>query len=422
MSDKITRLPQIRFAGFTDGWEQHSLSKVGNFLRTSVDPQATPRASFVEYSMPSYDNGRNPETVFGDSMQSMRLKISGDVLLINKLNVRQKRIWFVEDAPSNAVSSSEFMPFTSTEIDLAFLEQLMLSDKTTRDLESISSGTSNSQKRITPSDVLKYLIKLPVDRPEQEKIGSFFKNIDNLIKLHQRKLELLKDTKKSLLQKMFPKDGADVPEIRFAGFTDAWEQRVFSDVLDFSISNNTLSRAGLNYDQGEVKNIHYGDILVKYDSIVDINSEDVPWVTDGKPEDYKNQWLQNGDVIIADTAEDETTGKVIEVTGITNKYAVSGLHTMVARPNQEFAPKYLGYYLNSPAYHNKLLPLMQGIKVLSLSKANIAKTNVAFPKEIEEQAKIGSFFENLDNLITLHKSELNSLKNLKKSLLQQLFI
>ncbi|MFP3387117.1 hypothetical protein, partial [Tritonibacter sp. SIMBA_163] len=76
----------------------------GDFVRTSVDPQATPRASFVEYSMPSYDNGRNPETVFGDSMQSMRLKISGDVLLINKLNVRQKRIWFVEDAPSNAVA------------------------------------------------------------------------------------------------------------------------------------------------------------------------------------------------------------------------------------------------------------------------------------------------------------------------------
>ncbi|MFP3420933.1 restriction endonuclease subunit S [Bacillus sp. SIMBA_154] len=196
-------VPEIRFAGFADAWEQHSLSKVGDFVRTSVDPQATPRASFVEYSMPSYDNGRNPETVFGDSMQSMRLKISGDVLLINKLNVRQKRIWFVEDAPSNAVASSEFMPFTSTEIDLAFLEQLMLSDKTTRDLESISSGTSNSQKRITPSDVLKYIIKFPVDRAEQEKIGSFFKNIDNLIIFHQRNLNSLKNLKKSLLQQMF---------------------------------------------------------------------------------------------------------------------------------------------------------------------------------------------------------------------------
>lgn len=196
-------VPEIRFAGFADAWEQHSLSKVGDFVRTSVDPQATPHAIFVEYSMPSYDNGRSPETVFGDSMQSMRLKISGDVLLINKLNVRQKRIWFVEDAPRNAVASSEFMPFTSTEIDLAFLEQLMLLDKTTRDLESISSGTSNSQKRITPSDVLKYIIKFPVDRAEQEKIGSFFKNIDNLIIFHQLELNSLKNLKKSLLQQMF---------------------------------------------------------------------------------------------------------------------------------------------------------------------------------------------------------------------------
>lgn len=197
------REPKRRFAGFTQAWEEHSLSNVGDFVRTIVDPQATPDDSFVEYSMPSYDNGRNPEIVFGDSMQSMRLKISGDVLLINKLNIRQKRIWLVKDAPSNAVASSEFMPFTSTEIDLAFLEQLMLSDKATRDLESISSGTSNSQKRITPSDVLKYLIKLPVDRAEQEKIGSFFKNIDNLITLHQRKLEKLQNLKKAYLNEMF---------------------------------------------------------------------------------------------------------------------------------------------------------------------------------------------------------------------------
>lgn len=197
------QFPEIRFPGFSDAWEQRRLSEVGDFVRANVDPQVTPDDSFVEYSMHSYDNGRNPETVIGNSMQSMRLKISGDVLLINKLNVRQKRIWLVKKAPSNAVASSEFMPFTSIEIDLAFLEQLMLSDETTRDLESISSGTSNSQKRITPSDVLKYLIKFPVARAEQEKIGSFFKNIDNLITLHQRKLDHLKDRKKALLQQMF---------------------------------------------------------------------------------------------------------------------------------------------------------------------------------------------------------------------------
>jgi len=211
------------------------------------------------------------------------------------------------------------------------------------------------------------------------------------------------------------------PQIRFEGFTDAWEQRIFSDVLKFSVSNNTLSRARLNYEDGEVKNIHYGDILVKFDYIVDVNSAEVPWITDGKPDTYKAQWLQNGDVIIADTAEDEATGKAIEVAGISDNYAVSGLHTIVARPIQEFAPKYLGYYLNSPAYHNKLLPLMQGTKVLSLSKATIAKTKVAFPNDLAEQTKIGTFIDRLGSLIPLHQRKLELFKETKKSLLKKMF-
>lgn len=142
---------------------------------------------------------------------------------------------------------------------------------------------------------------------------------------------------------------------------------------------------------------------MKFGSIVDVNNSNVPWITEGRAEDFKSQWLKNGDVIIADTAEDETTGKAIEVTGITKNYAVSGLHTMVGRPNQNFAPYYLGHYLNSPSYHNSLLPLMQGIKVLSLNKANINKTEISFPRDFDEQGQIGTFFQSLDNIITLHQ-------------------
>ncbi|WP_242946539.1 restriction endonuclease subunit S [Leuconostoc mesenteroides] len=182
-----------------------------------------------------------------------------------------------------------------------------------------------------------------------------------------------------------------------------------------------MSRANLNYDEGAIKNIHYGDILVKFGSIVDVNQPNVPYVTNGKPSDFTSQLLQNGDVIVADTAEDETTGKAIEVTGITDNYAASGLHTMVARPNVEFARKYLGYYLNSPSYHNALLPLMQGIKVLSLSKANIAKTVVSFPKDVKEQANIGIFFKQLDSLIAQNERKTHLLKQLKQAYLQKIF-
>ena len=212
-----------------------------------------------------------------------------------------------------------------------------------------------------------------------------------------------------------------MPEIRFKGFTHAWEQRKFSNTLEFSISNNTLSRAELNYDEGEIKNIHYGDILIKFDSITDINNPEVPFITGGKAEDYKSQLLQNGDIIIADTAEDETTGKAIEITGISDNYVVSGLHTMVARPNETFAQGYLGYYLNSQAYRNQLLPLMQGIKVLSLSKTNMDKTTIVFTKDISEQTAIGTFFRTLDDSIALYKRKLEGLKEIKRAYLQQMF-
>ena len=264
--------------------------------------------------------------------------------------------------------------------------------------------------------------KTPIELPsyeEQAKIGEFFKHVDKTITLQQREYEKTVNFKKAMLGKLFPKEGEKNPEIRFEEFKKlydenggdsnpenpyAWEQRKFADVIDFSVSNNTLSRAGLNYDDSEVKNIHYGDILVKFDSIVDINSEIVPYVTDGKVEDFKNQLLRNGDVILADTAEDETTGKAVEVTGISDDSpAVSGLHTMIGRPNIDFAPKYLGYYLNSPSYRKQLLKLMQGIKVLSLSKSNVAETEVSFPKNITEQQQIGSFLDAVDTTITLQQ-------------------
>ena len=213
----------------------------------------------------------------------------------------------------------------------------------------------------------------------------------------------------------------NAPELRFEGFTDDWELRKFNEVLDYSVSNNTLPRAELNYDNGIVKNIHYGDILTKFDYVVNIAEDDIPYITDGTLEEYNKNLLENGDVILADTAEDETTGKAIEIAGITDSFVVSGLHTLVARPNIKFASNYLGYYLNSSPYHNQLIKLMQGIKVLSISKGNVAKTDIKYPRKINEQNKIGSFFKQLDNTIVLHQRKLDLLKQLKQAYLQKMF-
>ena len=193
------------------------------------------------------------------------------------------------------------------------------------------------------------------------------------------------------------------PRCFLGSFDFSWEQRKFDEVFDCTVPNNTLSRAELSYDEGTVLNVHYGDVLIKYGSVLDVQKDDIPRIPHRCREDFNGALLQDGDVIIADTAEDETTGKACEIGNLQGSAIVSGLHTMVCRPRNRMALGYLGYYLNSNAYHHQLLPLMQGIKVLSLSRSNIQKTSVRYPIAVKEQQLIAYYFSQLDNLITLHQ-------------------
>ena len=211
-----------------------------------------------------------------------------------------------------------------------------------------------------------------------------------------------------------------VPEIRFAGFTDPWEQRKVGEELGF-LRNNTLSRAELSDSEGTTLDIHYGDVLIKYGSVLDLKKAKVPRIADDAVADRQTcDCLQDGDVIIADTAEDSAVGKCTELCNSAGKKVFSGLHTMPLRPIREYASGYLGYYLNSPAFHDQLLPLMQGIKVISVSRSAMEDMMMAVPS-IAEQASIGAFFDRLDSLITLHQRKCDKLCVLKKSMLDKLF-
>ena len=249
---------------------------------------------------------------------------------------------------------------------------------------SAAAGTMQIVNRTEFSELKTWLPSLI----EQQAIGVFFKQLDRLITLHQCKESAFSEWKDSdFLQK----------------HKTTWEQRKFDEVFDCTIPNNTLSRAELNYESGSVRNIHYGDILIKYGSVVDVQNDEIPFATGKSNDDFKGALLQDGDIIIADTAEDETTGKACEIGNSQGLDVVSGLHTMVCRPRNKMALGYLGYYLNSDAYHHQLLPLMQGIKVLSLSRTNIQKTMVCYPKSKAEQQLIADCFRSLDHLITLHQ-------------------
>ena len=262
--------------------------------------------------------------------------------------------------------------------------------------------TQGTKQQSYNAELIKILPILLPSIDEQKKIASYLNSIDHLITLHQRKCEETKKLKKYMLQKMFPQNGQKVPEIRFSGFTDAWEQRKLRDVL-ISLQNNTFSRADLSNESGVAKNVHYGDVLIKFGEVLDVSKEQLPMILDESVlTKYKASFLQNGDVIVADTAEDSTVGKCSEIAGLNDEVILSGLHTIPYRPVEKFATGYLGYYLNSCAYHNQLIPLMQGIKVTSISKSAMQDTDIVYPKSMEEQTEIGNYFYALDHLITLH--------------------
>ena len=274
----------------------------------------------------------------------------------------------------------------------------------------VNKGAKNDMK-VSAENALKGMVSFP-KKDEQEMISLYFSTLDNLITLHQRKCEQTKKLKKYMLQKMFPQNGAKVPEIRFDGFTYDWEQRKLGEVL-ISLQSNTLSRADLSNETGIAKNVHYGDVLIKFGDVLDVSREQLPMIKDEKILDkYKASFLQNGDVIIADTAEDTTVGKCSEIAGLRDEVVLSGLHTIPYRPVEKFATGYLGYYLNSSTYHDQLIPLMQGIKVTSISKSAMQDTDIVYPKSTEEQAMIGRYFQSLDHLITLHQRQTDFYKKI----------
>ena len=209
-----------------------------------------------------------------------------------------------------------------------------------------------------------------------------------------------------------------IPQLYFSHSTTKWDEAKIQDIFIF-LSTNTYSRNQLNYEHGEYQNIHYGDILVKYNSIIDVQRETIPYINEDI-ECTSNNIAMNGDIIMADTAEDEIVGKASEIQNVGNKKILSGLHTFWLRPQILFAPKYLGYFFNSTQYHNQLLPLIQGAKVSSISKKALINTIIVYPSPIEQQ-KIADCLSSLDELIEATNRKIEALKEHKKGLMQRLF-
>lgn len=415
--DNNKKAPKIRFPGFTDDWEQRKLGELGT---VQTCKRIFKEQTSEQGDIPFFKNGTiglEPDSyisreVYEEFRRLYPYPEVGDTLISVVGSIGRTAEYTGKDEyfqDSNVVWLK-----TDGSINKKFLK---ISYQVIKWL--IEGSTV---KHLYNDNILRSEIVMPVSQIEQAKIAEFFEELDKLITLHQRKLEKLKEYKKGMLKKMFPKSGEKVPEVRFPGFDGEWEKDNFSELMS-SLQNNTFSRAELVSEDGFARNIHYGDILVKFGEVLDVSKEYLPMIADKKVlTKFNSSFLRNGDIVIADTAEDSTVGKCSEIVGIENKNVLAGLHTMPYRPKKKFAPGYLGYYLNSSSYHDQLRPLMQGIKVTSISKSAIRDTYIVFPKTEAEQQKIGSFFHNLDRLIALQQKKIESLKEFKKGCLQQMFV
>ncbi len=196
-----------------------------------------------------------------------------------------------------------------------------------------------------------------------------------------------------------------------------WELDKLLDKFEFR-SNNTLSRDALS-ESGTIQDVHYGDVLIKYGPHLDVQKDDVPYISD---KNYRaSVYISDGDVIMADTAEDETVGKASEVINVGNHQLVSGLHTMWLHPTMQerYALGYLGYAFNANIYHNQLLPLMQGTKVTSVSKTAVKETSILVPPK-NEQIRIASALSNIDALISELDKLIEKKRAIKLGAMQQL--
>lgn len=208
-----------------EDWDVATIKDYGHLLSDGINPQQYRERDFVEYSMPAYDDGQSPTRCKGVDMNSNRTQIKGEVLLFNKLNVRQKRVWYIENAPSNALCSMEFLAYSSDKVDLRLLREILLLDSVTKGFESVSRGTSNSQKRIAPSDFLNFSFALP-PLAEQHRIADALSGVDDMIGALDEAIAKKRQIKEGLMQQLL------TGKTRLPGFSEEWKESTLGQLAD----------------------------------------------------------------------------------------------------------------------------------------------------------------------------------------------
>ncbi|EIX6391946.1 restriction endonuclease subunit S [Lactococcus sp. EKM203L] len=368
------KVPELRFKGFTDDWEQRKLTEIVNRVNKSSNSDVLPKVEFEDIVS---GEGRLNKDISSKFDSRKGTLFEPENILYGKLRPYLKN-WLFSDF--EGVALGDFWVFEATDVSVPSFDYYLIQSDNYQKVANDTSGTKmprSDWKNVSSTD-----FAIP-SKDEQKQIGAFFKQLDNTIVLHQRRLDLLKEQKKGYLQKMFPKNGAKVPELRFAGFADDWEERKFKDILKTHSFRSYLADGS---DDG------------KYEVIQQGNNPIVGY-SDGEPfTDYKDITLFGDHTVSLYNPQSPffiaTDGvKILSADNFEGDY----LYTTLER----YKPAPQGYKRHFTILKNK---------------------DLCFTRNVEEQKQIGSFFKQLDNTITLHQRKLDLLKEQKKGFLQKMFV
>ena len=410
--DEKSLKPQLRFKGFADAWEQRKLAdtsplrggyafqsnkfekdgvpvvKISNIL-----PTGEVGGDFDCYNeLPQDDNFVLPD---GAAVLAMSGATTGKVSILNN----PKKIKVYQNQRVGYFTQKK-------DVDYAFIKTLVKSNLFTDQLRSVL--VAGAQPNVSSKDIDNFEFYFSKSIKEQSKIGGLFTNLDNLITLHQRKLDKLSNVKKALLEKMFPKNDSDVPEIRFKGFTDAWEQRKLEETVSFY--------SGLTYSPNNIV-LQGGTLVLRSSNVKDgeIFLDDNVFV---KKEIVNSDNVQEGDIIVVvRNGSRALIGKHAKIKKKMDNTVIGAFMTGV-RYQQ---PDFLNSLLNTEKFNNEINKDL-GATINQITTGSFKNMEFKFPVIQEEQQKIGAFFSNLDNLITLHQRKLEKLKNIKKACLEKMFV
>lgn len=411
--------PKIRFKGYTDAWEQRKFGEITELKsasRVHKEEWTTEGVPFYRSSdvMAALNKTQNEKAFISEELYERLSSVSGkledgDILVTGGGSVGNPYI-VPNNEPLYTKDADLLWIKNQGRFDAYFIYEYFLSPTFRNYLSSISHVGTIAHYTITQ------LFETPVFLPskdEQQKVGEYFRQLDTLITLHQRKCEETKKLKKYMLQKMFPQNGESAPEIRFAGFTDAWEQRKLGD---FGIATGGTSIESEFSENGKYKVISIGSY-----------SEQSTYTDQGlrtdKTEKTEKRILNKNDLTMI--LNDKTnTGRIIGrvlLIDADDSYVFNQRTERIEVDTEKYNPQFLYAMLNADNIRNKIIKAAQGNTQIYVNWPVISEFNYPVPIDLEEQKKLGEFFGIIDKIITLHQRKCDELQNMKKFMLQNMF-